>query len=100
MVINLIIFRGELDHIPSWLIMCMSLFVPVCFSTSQTSSQKLIEIQMKTFFYQALMNFIIYGGTLIILLVYVNGESETLNLEMNAEIILNNQQGYLALQQI
>ena len=47
-----------------------------------------------------LMNFIIYGGTLIALLVYVNGESETLNLEMNAEIILNNQQGYLALQQI
>ena len=100
MVINLINFRGEMDHIPSWLIMCMSLFVPVCFSTSQTSSQKLIEIQMKTFFYQALMNFIIYGGTLIALLVYVNGESETLNLEMNAEIILNNQQGYLALQQI
>ena len=96
-VINQIIFRGEMEHIPNWLIVFMSLFVPVCFSTSKTSSQKLIKIQLKTFFFQTLMSFIIYGGTMIALMIYVNGESEALNLEMNPEIIIDNQQESLDL---
>lgn len=96
-VINQIIFRGEMEHIPNWLIVFMSLFVPVCFSTSKTSSQKLIQIQLKTFFFQTLMSFIIYGGTMIALMIYVNDESEALNLEMNPEIIIDNQQERLDL---
>ena len=96
-VINQIIFRGEMEHIPNWLIVFMSLFVPVCFSTSKTSSQKLIQIQLKTFFFQTLMSFIIYGGTMIALMIYVNSESEALNLEMNPEIIIDNQQERLDL---
>ena len=80
-----------MDHIPNWLIMFMSLFVPVCFSINKTSSQKLIQIQMKAFFCQTLMSFLIYGGTLIVLMIFINGESEALSLEINPEIILNNQ---------
>ena len=57
----------------------------------QTSSQKLIQIQMKAFFCQTLMSFLIYGGTLIVLMIFINGESEALSLEINPEIILNNQ---------
>ena len=43
------------------------------------------------------MSFIIYGGTMIALMIYVNGESEALNLEMNPEIIIDNQQERLDL---
>ena len=86
-----------MDHIPNWFIMFMSLFVPVCFSVNKTSSKKLILIQMKAFFRQTLMSFIILGSALIVLMLFINEASEDLKLETNSGIIFNNQEERLDL---
>ena len=46
-VINQITLKEEMDHVPNWLIMFMSLFVPACFSTKSTLNLR--RIQIKTF---------------------------------------------------
>lgn len=39
-VINQVLLKNEMDHVPNWLILFMSLFVPCCFSTKSNPDLK------------------------------------------------------------
>jgi hypothetical protein len=85
-----------MDHIPNWLIIFMSVFVPVCFTSKMFKTakdqQEMIKIQYKTFKLQTLASFISYTITLIVVLVYVNSPCTFPDFRYNQEIILSNQE--------
>ena len=87
-IINQIILRGVMDLVPNGLILFLSLFVPACFNTKDPGGKNIAKIQARTFFWQSLASFIIYGCAVIIIMVLVN----TFNYNYNENIILNNQQ--------
>ena len=88
-IINQIILREVMDLVPNWLIIFMSLFVPACFNTKDPGNKNIDKIQARTFFWQTLASVIIYGSSIIAILVLVN--TPTINFNYNEEIILNNQ---------
>ena len=90
LIINQICLRKAMNYVPNWLILFMSLFVPVCFSTKDWNKSRQKEakmIQKKTFFYQTCASILIYGGSILIIMILVNNSS----INYEEEIILNNQ---------
>ena len=86
LIINQFCLRGSMRDVPNWLILFMSPFVPVCFST-KTQNSKLAKIQYRIFFHQTWTSVLIYGSTIIIILCLVNQSS----INYEEDLILNNQ---------
>ena len=89
LIINQICLRnGEtMNYIPHWLILFMSLFVPVCFSTKDSQRKTAFKmIQKKTFFYQTCASLLIYGGSILVIMILV--DKSAINYE--EEVILDN----------
>ena len=90
LIINQICLRKAMNYVPNWLILFMSLFVPVCFSTKDVNQSRQKEakmIQKKTFFYQTSASLLIYGSSILIIMILVNNSS----INYEEEVILNNQ---------
>ena len=89
---NYLILKGELDHVPNWLIGFLSVFVPVCFSVSDDEDKietiEMVKLQQKTFICQSLFSFLIYGGSLAVLGYLINFSQQ---FQQNPDTTLNNQ---------
>ncbi|XP_040575336.1 uncharacterized protein [Lepeophtheirus salmonis] len=65
----------DLSNVPLWLVSTIATFFPVCMTTARVSARnriKIVNLQYKTFKYQAILSFCCYGPSLMAILGIIN----------------------------